>query len=583
MKLKIIIPIATALFGLLLGYLFFHTSSSNEEHKHQLTEAENQVWTCSMHPQIRRSEPGDCPICGMDLIPLSNEGGVSNPMAIKMSPTAMQLANVQTALVKKGIASKTIKLNGKVKADERYVSSQTTHISGRVEKLLVNYTGETVQKGQVLAYIYSPELIAAQKELFEAQKLLDLQPQLFESAKMKLSNWKLTDSQIDKIITSNKIIENFPIRADRSGVVISKTVNLGDYLNQGNSLYEIADLSRLWIWLDLYERDLNWIKTGSKVAYQFQSYRGEKREGVISFIEPTIDPQTRTSRARIDLRNSSGKYKPEMFVKGEVQSKLSKHNEEITVPKSAVMWTGERSIVYVKMSDEVGTSFMLREIVLGESLGEDFVVKKGLEEGEEIVVNGTFSVDAAAQLAGKPSMMNPTGGKVNTGHNHGGGSMEQSQVMESKSISPEAQSTLAGILDAYLALKNDLVNDDYSKSEKSMKAFQNSLSRINMSLFKGDNHNIWMKHSSALEKLTKNFLAAEDIGSARDVFILISEQMIMVAKSFPPNKELFVQYCPMADRNNGARWLSESKVVKNPYFGEAMLKCGEVTEELHKQ
>jgi Cu(I)/Ag(I) efflux system membrane fusion protein len=202
MKLKIIIPIATALFGLLLGYLFFHTSSSNEEHKHQLTEAENQVWTCSMHPQIRRSEPGDCPICGMDLIPLSNEGGVSNPMAIKMSPTAIQLANVQTALAKKGIASKTIKLNGKVKADERYVSSQTTHISGRVEKLLVNYTGETVQKGQVLAYIYSPELIAAQKELFEAQKLLDLQPQLFESAKMKLSNWKLTDSQIDKIITT---------------------------------------------------------------------------------------------------------------------------------------------------------------------------------------------------------------------------------------------------------------------------------------------------------------------------------------------------------------------------------------------
>jgi Cu(I)/Ag(I) efflux system membrane fusion protein len=272
-----------------------------------------------------------------------------------------------------------------------------------------------------------------------------------------------------------------------------------------------------------------------------------------------------------------------MFVTGEVQSKLSKRNEEITVPKSAVMWTGERSIVYVKMSDEVGTSFMLKEIVLGESLGEDFVVKEGLEEGEEIVVNGTFSVDAAAQLAGKPSMMNPTGGKVNTGHNHGGGSMEQSQVMASKSISPEAQSGLAGIFDAYLALKNDLVHDDYSKSEKSMKAFQNSLSRINMSLFKGDNHNVWMKHSSTLEKLTKKFLAAEDIGSARDEFILISEQMIMIAQSFPPNKELFVQYCPMADRNNGARWLSESKVVKNPYFGEAMLKCGEVTEELHKQ
>jgi Cu(I)/Ag(I) efflux system membrane fusion protein len=575
---SIIIPIVTAIVGLFLGYLIFHTNSK-DENTLQSSDQISEIWTCSMHPQIKRNEPGDCPICGMDLIPLSNAES-TNPMAIKMSPTAMQLANVQTAIVQKTNAEKTIRLNGKVQADERYVSSQTSHIAGRVERLLVNFTGETVSKGQVLAYVYSPELISAQKELFESKKLIELQPQLFESAKNKLRNWKLSDKTIDKIVSTNKIIENFPIRADRSGVVTSKMVNLGDYLNQGSAIYEIADLTKLWIWFDVYERDLNWVKKGSKIQYSFNSYKGTELLGIIQFVEPSINPLTRTVRARIDLKNRNGKYKPEMFVTGKVQSQITTQNKEISIPKTAVMWTGERSIVYVKNSTEIGTSFMLEEVTLGESLGESIIVKKGLNIGDEIVVNGTFSVDAAAQLAGKPSMMNPTGSKVNMGHNHGGHSMENMDNKSSKSISPKAQKALSGIFDNYLILKNDLVQDDFPNSKKSLEQYKKSLSQINMSLFKGDNHTLWMQHSTTLEKLSKRFMDANEIADAREIFILISEQMIMIAKVFPPNKELYIQYCPMADRNNGARWLSDSKIVKNPYFGESMLKCGEVKEAL---
>lgn len=164
----------------------------------------------------------------------------------------------------------------------------------------------------------------------------------------------------------------------------------------------------------------------------------------------------------------------------------------------------------------------------------------------------------------------------NITHNHGGHSMKNMDDMSAKLISSKAQKELAGIFDAYLIIKNDLVRDDFSKGKESLEQYKLILSQINISLFKGDNHTLWMKHSTTLEKLTKRFIEAKDIADARELFILISEQMIMIAKAFPPYKELYIQYCPMADRNNGARWLSDSKIVKNPYFGESMLKCGEV-------
>ena len=198
---KYIIYIGILLGGLLLGWLIFGTPLSGDSgHNHNELSENGQIWTCSMHPQIRMNEAGDCPICGMDLIPLKDSQSDENPMSIKMSPTAMQLANVQTAIVSKGSALKEVKLNGKVQPDERQVSTQTSHIAGRIEQLKINYTGEQVSKGQVLAYVYSPELISAQKELFEAQKLIELQPALFNSAKEKLRNWKLSAITINTII-----------------------------------------------------------------------------------------------------------------------------------------------------------------------------------------------------------------------------------------------------------------------------------------------------------------------------------------------------------------------------------------------
>ena len=392
--------------------------NAKENHeKHQHTDS-NEMYTCAMHPQIRKNEPGDCPICGMELIPVKSETNQDNPAAIEMSPSAMKLAEIQTQVVSVTKPTKELRLNGKVQPDERYVFSQTSHIGGRIEKLLISYTGEFVRKGQVIAYVYSPELVTAQEELIEAHKIKSHQPELYEASRVKLKNWKLSDAQIDGILKSGKVTEEFPIHSDISGVVVLKRVNVGDHIMQGHSLYEVADLSQVWVMMDVYEKDLPWVKVGDQVHFTIQSLHGEKFKGKISFIDPVIHPKTRVARARIEVLNVDERLKPEMFVSGIIESKLHNEPEAIVVPKSAVMWTGKRSVVYVKMKNTERIQFVLRQVIVGPELGKGYVILSGLKSGEEIAVHGTFAIDAAAQLAGKPSMMSPEMGDKSHKEHH---------------------------------------------------------------------------------------------------------------------------------------------------------------------
>ncbi len=428
-KRTIAILIAILLAGTLIGYLLGNRQSNKSldqqteaSANQRISESSNQqIWTCSMHPQIRQNEPGSCPICGMDLIPLEEDqnDGI-DPMTISMSPTAMQLASISTAIVGTMNPIKSVRLNGKIQGDERRVFSQSSHVPGRIESLTVNFTGEQVKKGQVIATVYSPELVTAQNELFEAQKSKETQPELFNSAKEKLKNWKLTEIQIEKMLKSGSPTETFEVRADVSGYVTQKTVNPGEYISKGDPIYKIADLSKVWVLFDVYESDMEWIRIGDKVEFTVSSLPGKNFAGIISYIDPVIDAQTRVSKARVEISNTGLALKPEMFVSGTVQAKLPKRSNAIVVPKTAVMWTGKRSLVYVKSSTEQGVSFKMRKVTLGPALGESYIIENGLQPGEEIAVNGTFSIDAVAQLAGKHSMMSAEGGETLSGHNHEG-------------------------------------------------------------------------------------------------------------------------------------------------------------------
>ncbi len=410
MKKGIIFYIGTLIIGIILGWLFFHSSHKTEVKQEQSTEVgKATIWTCAMHPQIHVDAPGKCPICGMDLIPLVQNDVPVDPGAIHLTKEAAELANVLTSVVSKQIPIQEVRLYGKVQADERLLQSQVAHIPGRIDKLIVNFTGEMVRKGQTLALIYSPELVTAQQELLETVKTKDSQPEIYEASKEKLRQWKLTESQITEIESSGIVQNNFELKSDISGIVTARRVNNGDYISQGTVLFDIADLSSVWVMFDAYESDLPFLNEGNKIAFTIQSLPGTNFAGNIIFIDPVIDPVTRVSKVRVEINNQAGKLKPEMFATGIVNANLTEYKNNFIIPRSAVLWTGKRSIVFVKQAGTSEPIFKIREIELGPMMGSSYVIISGLTEGEEIVTEGTFSVDAAAQLEGKPSMMNQNG------------------------------------------------------------------------------------------------------------------------------------------------------------------------------
>ena len=423
--------IGVLVLGLFLGWLISGNSDdmntseqggeNHEGHNHE--SADPQTWTCSMHPQIKQDKPGQCPICAMDLIPLkSMKSGGDNvdPNEIVMSESAAKLASIQTIRVEKGTPIKTINLQGKVQVDERNISELTARFGGRIEKLFVNYTGQYVRKGEKLASIYSPALLSAQKELLEAISFKESRPGLYTAAKGKLKLWDLTDKQIAAIEEKGNPQAYFNILSPITGTVSMRHVALGDYVKEGKALFKVVDLSKVWVMFDAYESDLPWIKLGDEVNFSLKANPGKKYSAKVTYIDPFINAKTRVAKVRIEVSNKNGVLKPEMFAQAVLESDIAENSSAIIIPKSAVLWTGKRSVVYVKVQDRESPSFLYREVVLGPEAGSSYVITEGLEEGEEIVMNGVFKIDAAAQLIGLRSMMNPDGGAAPAGHNHGG-------------------------------------------------------------------------------------------------------------------------------------------------------------------
>lgn len=419
---KYVTPAIILIAGIFIGWLIFHNGShSNENLKlNDTKENKETIWTCSMHPQIRMDKPGLCPICAMDLIPLNTESSASlDENAITMTKEAVQLANVSSIIVKKLDAEKSIRLFGKIQADESKIQIQASHVSGRIEKLNINFIGEKINEGQTIASIYSPELVTAQEELLELLKMKNTQQNLIEASRQKLYRWKLSNEQVSEIEKGGKAKTNFEIKANTSGYVIKKFVNVGDYISQGQSLFEIANLNSVWAMFDAYESDIPWISNGDNINFTAQSVPGKIFSGIVNYIDPVLNSGTRVSKLRVEINNTSNSLKPEMFITGNLIANLKDYNNSIVIPKSSILWTGVRSLVYIKLKNMKEPTFVMREVTLGPSLGNSYVITEGLNEGEEIVTNGVFSIDASAQLAGNTSMMNTSASQISSGHNHG--------------------------------------------------------------------------------------------------------------------------------------------------------------------
>ena len=578
---NILIVAGTLIIGLFFGWLFFGGDSSEEEHEHTEIVGEEIIWTCSMHPQIRAQEEGQCPICGMDLIPLENATGSLNPDAIEMTDYAMKLANIMTQEVGSGGDGRQIRLNGKIGIDERNIYTQSTHIPGRVERLLVNFTGEEVQQGQPLAVLYSPELVTAQEELLQAYKMREQQPELFAAAKAKLGNWRIGENQINRILEGQKASDRFTITADVTGVVTEKLVEPGDYVERGMPLYEIANLSEMWVLFDLYEQALGAVEEGDSIEFTVASLPGETFRGKIEFIDPIVDRQTRVATARVEVDTKDERLKPGMYVSGVVETEVDpeKITDRVVIPESAVLWTGKRSVVYVRIDDGGKPAFVLREVVLGNSLGDSYVIEEGLEPGEEIVVNGAFTVDAAAQLAGKPSMMNPDTGQdepLIANNQEDIRAYLQEEAYDFRGIAAEEfQQELSKLLTIYLDLKEALVEGNAAEAQALSDDLYEQVAETEPGLLPGEARKFWEEKQRFLMQHAKMNAEAEGLEAMRENFIYISKPLIKAVAAFGANQQLYVDYCPMVE----AYWLSEGEPVRNPFMPE-MLRCGEVVKVL---
>jgi len=553
--------------GLLIGWLLFGGNNS-ETHLHKDEVTKETIWTCSMHPQIRQNEPGKCPICGMDLIPLtsSNDAGSDNPFIHTMSPQAAALANIQTSKVSYTTPEYEVYLTGKIAANEQKLASITANYSGRIERLFVDFTGQNVNKGEKMATIYSPELVTAQRELIEAAKNKQINPSLYNAVREKLRLWRITEKQIDAIESSGEVLTELDVYADISGIVITRNVSRGDYVNKGSVLFEIADLSSIWVMLDAYEQDLAWVNVGSKVNFTVASLPGKEFASTVTFVDPIINQQTRTASIRAEASNPNLQLKPEMIVQGKIITKLSSQTElkgrSLMIPKTSVLWTGIRSVVYVKVPGTEFPSFEMREIILGPRAGDYYVIEKGLQEGEEIVTNGVFAVDAAAQLSGNYSMMNRP-------------------VSKRIFVPDKFKSQLTDFTKRYFDLKNALVKSDFTATKNTGGRVSQSLQAVDMKLLDDKAHHQWMDKEDQLRKSIEAISKAKDIEEQRKHFETLSDALIESAELFGLTIDLvYVQFCPMAFDDKGAFWLSEAEEIRNPYFGDMMLTCGEVTKRI---
>ncbi|NBC27402.1 MAG: efflux RND transporter periplasmic adaptor subunit [Bacteroidetes bacterium] len=596
-KTKLLKAAALLVAGLFLGWLIFGgtTSTSSHADHDRLTPEEmdqhvmethtdeegNIVYTCSMHPSVREAEPGNCPICGMDLVPVSGAAKQMEPddYSMMMTQASMQLANIQTTPVIRKIPTKVLDLPGRITVDERRITTITTHFEGRILDARVNFTGAPIRKGEPMATIYSPDLISAQRELIEAEKQKERNPRLYESARQKFRLWEFTQEQIDGIIERGDVQRGLEILSPVDGYVLSRNIADQQHVSVGTVIFKVADLSNLWVMLEAYEEDLGWISVGDSLQFSGRNNPGEVFTTTVSYIDPVIDPQKRTVGIRADIQNPDRDLKPDMLVRSRLTSEMDE--EKLMVPASAVLWTGPRSLVYVQDLSADTPRFEVKEVELGPRTGDYYVIEEGLEEGQVVVFNGAFRIDSEMQLADRFSMMNRepgTGrgapsmpGMNMDGHNH-----SEAAPGTIEGIPDEFRDQLTEVVNAYIRGKNAFIGSDLEKASSEYEIFIRELVEIGDHGVSGDGHKLWANSYSELNRSASQITKAGDIAEAREAFQLLSDELIAAIQLVGVEGVIYHQYCPMEE----ASWLSRGEMVKNPYTPEAMPDCGEIVDRL---
>ena len=482
----------------------------------------------------------------------------------------MALANIQTTSVGTtyDTLSPSLQLSGKIRVNENETFTQPAHFDGRIEKLYVKSVGEKVKMGQPIAEVYSPELIAAQQELITTYRNRKTQPELYNAVKTKFKNWMISGLALDKIAQTGNTRASFTIYAHVSGIVSTIEINQGAHIMDGKPIFTVANLTSVWAEFDAYENQLSQLKRGQLITVTTNTYPNTAFNATVNYIDPILNTGTRTAIVRATLDNNDAMLKPGMFIKGKIVLREEPPGDAINIPASAVLWTGERSVVYVKPNINEPI-FEMREVILGDKNGDMYTILNGLSAGDEIVTNGTFTIDAAAQLQGKKSMMNRDPNIKN-----------RDMTNMHMQIPMAFQQGFDKVLMNYLQMKDAFVADDPVKVSAFAKATLKELGEIPTAdpVHDAMFQNHLDKVNTSLVKIVKSTI----IKNQRDNFVELNENMIPLITAMSNKMELYIQKCPMANKGNGAFWISDQKEIKNPYYGKEMMDCGSVVDKIVK-
>lgn len=628
---KLGVFIGIFVLGYVCAVLVGPSPTNSDKNSKEADSRQKTLWTCSMHPQFKLPEKGPCPICAMDLIPME-EGTGSQDAVLKMSPGAMKLAEIRTSFVERRVAEAELRFVGKIDYDETRIKTITSWMPGRLDRLYVDYTGVPVKKGDHLVSLFSPDLISAQEELIQAiravKELAGSSNKFIKSTarstvkatREKLRLLGVTAEQIAKLERTNKVEEALTIYAPTGGIVVHKNAMEGMYVKTGSPIYRIADLSFVWVYLEAYETDLPWLRYGQTVDFETEAYPGELFSGRISFIDPILDTRTRTVKIRVNTPNKNGRLKPGMFVRATVKARMAKggqildnalagkwispmhpevvkdkpggcdvcgmplvraeslglaHSKEETalpllVPRSAVLLTGTRAVVYLKKPGE-HAEFEGKTIILGPRVGAFYIVKSGLKEGDEVVSHGAFKIDSALQIQAKPSMMSQAKEDPDhSGHKH---DEPVSSIELEENIKTELRSQLTPIIRDYLAIQTQLAEDASAKVRQASGGLATTIKAL--AQVKVSNRR-WTQLTDDLFSAAEKLSTRTTIKEQRADFSAVTQTLIVVLNSAGSPKTVDQVSCPMAFGGLGGTWLQAPGEIANPYFGASMLRCGDV-------
>ncbi len=572
-------------------------SAAHDEHRTPGESAEGgkaSTWTCAMHPQIRKTEPGPCPICGMDLIPVSSGSTLEDdgPGRVTLSPRAKKLAQLRTTPVRRqGDANGQVRLLGRIEPNEKTLRNVTAWTGGRIDKLYVNTTGERVKGGQAIASLYSPEIYAAHQDLITAAAQLERMKGGAESsraaagaalkaARQRLSLLGVPDGELARMENKEKPTTSVTIRSPFGGTVMERFATEGSYIETGARLYSIANLDTLWIQLDAYESDLPLLSVERDVRVEVDAYPGELFDGVVTFIDPTLDARRRTSKVRVEVDNKDGRLRPGMFAQAVVDAKgeAEKNSDgevvedattSLVIPATAPLFTGRRAIVYVEVPGKEGLAYDARSVRLGPRLGEVYPVVAGLSEGERVVTRGAFALDADLQIKGGDSMMTAPDDD------------EPGMWDEVVNISRNELRVLKPAMASYLSVQRSLAADDLALSQSAATKLIEELAGVKL-VGPSGTEAAWQHISLMMHEGANHIIQANSLEYARKGFEKLSGGAIMLLRVLgnPLDTPLVQAHCPMARGSEGASWLQEGDTIENSYFGEQMKSCGDVAYKI---